>query len=640
MNEKTHRTNAWVVYTVLIACSSLGLTQRADARHASIRNECYTTLAVLGPSLVKMQITTQADSNFGGLICPEHALFHTRAAEAVYPLAVLYKHTGDRKYASSAVALGDWLIRQQSADGGWLETPWTWTGTTADQLLMMSLAYPILEPLFTAAEKAAWKASIEAAARFLVRVMNSDFATINYCATTPASLAATNLIFPNPAYVRKGRELSRQVLSKMNDDGFIEGEAARVGKEKYGVDPAYEMDMSFWGLTLYARLTGDTLVQQRIREALATHLFLVYPNGIIDGSWGARCYKWTTFGSKTADGSQILFSLYAGEDARYRTAAIRNLEYLRTMIRGGVIGNGPHYFDMCTTPPCNYPTFARAKNLALAVELGEQQSGPLPPLPTEIAGMLKVYPTVNIAVARTENFLATISAYQYVDIKNWGEGRYSQFPSGGSACNIWVKDFGLLQTSSPTKYVRGEVIHMPEIKETIRPHTPRIEYSDSGRLITNLYDRSGIMSVRKKDRNCMTVSVAGEMRDGTHTPNGVSYRLTHTLEKSAVQKSVEVKYHDKWPEISIVEPVVFEEGMMVVPIDARRVRISYKKKNFLFELVSGDAVIELGVNKEQYWQPFPALRTYPIVLKVPPPEHPFEGEQYRKKIVFRLSIAE
>ena len=622
------------IFVIILIFLFFGIAQTTEK--ISLKSECYKTLTVLSKSLLDLQIQDRSDSNYGAIKCPECNVFHTRAAEAVYPFAVLYKHTKEKKYLKAGIDLGNWLIRQQKPGGEWLETPWVWTGTTADQLLMMSLAYPIIEPHMSKTEKNSWRACIELAADFLVKNMSPDFATINYCATTPACLATTNLIFPNPIYIQKARELSRQVLSKMNDDGFIEGEAARVGKIKYGIDVAYEIDMSFWGLTLYARLTNDTVVYNRIKSAVATHLNLVYPNGIIDGSWGTRCYKWTTFGSKTADGCQILFSLLANEDARYRTAAIRNLEYLRTMIQNGVIGSGPKYFEIFKTPPCNYPTFARSKNLALAVELGEQQEGPTPPLPTEEVGMVKVYPTVNIAVARTENFLATISAYQYVDYQNWGQGRYSQFPSGGSACNIWVKDFGLIQTSSPTRYIRGEVIHMPDVKEAIRPHTPHIEYSDSGRMITNLYDRKGIMSVQKENENHITISVSGEMSDETNLPNGVSYKLSHILERSYIQKIVELKYHDKYPVISIVEPIVFEDGMQVISLDSKNILIKYKNKEFRFELLGGEADIELGVDKELYWQPFPALRCYPIVLKIKPPVNPFEGEYFKKEIVYRF----
>jgi hypothetical protein len=619
---------------LLVACNNA-----QEINKVNLKKECFKTLEVLGNTLLKLQAIEPNDTNYGGLICPETKLFHTRAGEAVYPLAVIFKHTSDKRFLDASIKLGNWLISQQEPGGEWLETPWTWTGTTADQLLMMSLTYPVIEEYLSKNEKESWTSAIKKAANYLVINMNPDFATINYCATTPASLAATNLVFPNPEYLQKARYLSRTVLSKMNKEGFIEGEAARVGKVKYGVDPAYELDMSFWGLELYARITNDVLVHNKVKEALLDHLPLVYPNGIIDGSWGARCYKWTTFGSKTADGSQILFSLFSKDDTRFLTAAMRNLEYLRGMIHEGMIGSGPQYFNLYESLPCIYPTFARAKNLALAVELGNQEDGIPGILPSEEIGMLKVFKTVKVALARTENFYTTISAYDYIDQLNWGEGRYSQFPSGGSACNLWVKGFGLFQTSSPTRYIRGEVIHMPDIIDSIRCLTPRIEFTDTNGYYTNLYERNGLMTFNKINDNNITISVSGELRNEKLLPGGVSYELSHLLLDKSVLKTVKVTYHDNQPVISIIEPVVYQEGMVVKKINDKKIEIKYPGKEFIIEIVSGDVSIELGKNIDLFWQPFPAIRAYPIVLKIIPPENPFSEENYKKEIVYSFNLA-
>jgi hypothetical protein len=603
----------------------------------SIREESLQTLAVLTDALLSTQIQVPGHKDEGALVCPENGDLHTRAAEAVYPLAVMFAQTRDRRYLRAGKALGNWLIRQQGGEGEWQETPWTWTGTTADQLLMMALSYPILEKHLDRTEQLAWKKSIRGAAAYLVKRMSPDFATINYCATTPAALAAVNRIMPDSVYVIKAGILARQVLAKMNTDGFIEGEAARVGTVKYGVDPGYEMDMSFWGLLFYARLTDDRLVAEEVRHAVAEHLPLVYPNGMIDGSWGARCYKWTTYGSKTADGSQILFSLLAQEDPRYRTAALRNLAYLRSMIRDGLVGNGPQLLSP-GKPPCIYPTFARAKNLALAVAWGDSSTGPLAPLPSDSPGMFHFFPSVHIALARTELLMATISGYQYIDQQNWGEGRYGQFPAGGSLCNLWIKEYGLLQTSSPTRYIRGEIIHMPEINEPIKPHTPRIEFSDSSGYWTNLYDRFGSMRAVQLDAGHVQVSYAGELRNAQHLPGGVSFRYTHLIKDSSVTKCVECAYHDARPEIQIVEPLVWQPDMEVVMREDRSVRICARNREFLFQLLEGDAEIVLGEERELCWQPFPELRTFPIILKIARPENPFVHDNYKTRIRYTLQI--
>ncbi len=604
----------------------------------SLQREFLETLAVLSRALLDTQITDASSPDHGALVCPETKDLHTRAGEAVYPFAIMFKRTNDERQLRAAVALGNWLIRQQAKDGEWAETPWTWTGTTTDQLLMMSLAYPILEPHLTAAERLAWRTSIERAAAYLVERMSPDFATINYCATTPATLAVTDRLFPNPAYLPKARQLARQVLARMNADGFIEGEAARVGAVKYGVDPGYEMDMSFWGLALYAKLTGDSLVDSYVRRAARSHLSLVYPDGMIDGSWGTRSYKWTTYGTKTGDGSQVLFSLLAPEDARYRTAAIRNLELLRSMIKNGLVGSGPHFFELTHTPPCIYSTFARAKNLALAAELADPSEGDTPPLPSDKPGMLTVYPTVNVALARTQHFMVTVSAYQYVDQQNWGEGRYSQFPGGGSAANVWVRGLGLLQTSSPTRYVRGEVIHMPEIKEGIRPLTPRIEFADAADLFTNLYERTGQMSVTKHSDAHVEISVSGELKNERLLPGGVAYRLSHEVRDTTLTKRVALRYHSRSPSIDIVEPVLAPSGTTVARQGARAVSVRSGAREVRLELVEGDAEFVLGEGKELFWHPFPAVRCYPIVLRLQAPTRPFEAEQFLKTVSYRFSV--
>ena len=109
--------------------------------------------------------------------------------KALFPLACEYRMTGNRERLQQAIRLGDWLLRQQQSDGSWLETPETWTGTTTDQLLMLLLAYPIVEPALTDAQRSDWKQGMESAADYLTRVMDNRFASINYCATTTATLA-------------------------------------------------------------------------------------------------------------------------------------------------------------------------------------------------------------------------------------------------------------------------------------------------------------------------------------------------------------------------------------------------------------------------------------------------------------------
>ncbi|MFA7229171.1 MAG: hypothetical protein WC061_09055 [Melioribacteraceae bacterium] len=599
----------------------------------SLKKESFETLRELGHALLNLQITDDESTDFGAIRCPECNVLHTRAAEAVYPFAVIFKETNEIRYKKAAIDVVNWLIKQQQPGGEWIETPWQWTGTTADQLLMIVNSFPILKNFLSENELVSWKLSIKKAADFLVKYMSPDFASINYCPTSAAVLAQTYRIIPDDLYLKKAKELARWTVAKMDEDGFIQGEAARSFGVKYGVDLGYEMDMSLWGLALYAKECKDNFVEDAVRKSLKKNLNFIYPNGAIDASWGSRCYKWTTFGSKTADGCQILFSLFANEDPRYYTAAIKNLRYLKTMIKDGLIGNGPHFWNIFPAQLCNYPTFARAKNLALTFEYGIQTELQIPELPSEIPGWMKFYPTVDVTIARSKNIMLSVSAYEYKDLTNTNNGQYNQHPTGGSACNVWVKDFGFLQTSSQTKYIRGEVVHMPAVADTVICLTPRIEFTSSDGYFTNLYEFEGRMTARSDKDIIAEITTAGELKNEKWMQGGVGYKITHTLKDDYLEKTMLISFHDRKPLVKIIEPIVQDMTTKIEFLSSKKVLVSGSDRKIIFEITDGDFNLETSDNAERFVFPFPAMKCYPLMIKV---EAPSTG--FVQKISYRMTV--
>ena len=621
------------VKLLLYVLFNIVLVNEVVAQKISLKNECFETLTVLSDALLNLQITDANDHDFGALKCPSCNVLHTRAAEAVYPFSIMFKETRNEKYLHAAIFVTNWLIKQQQPGGEWIETPWAWTGTTADQLLMITNSYPILKNHLTKDEQMKWENAMKYAADFLVKHMSPDFASINYCPTSAAVLAAVHRIIPDSIYLEKARSLAHWTVAKMDEAGFIQGEAARSFGVKYGVDLGYEIDMSLWGLGLYAKLCNDKFIEDRVKKSLAKNLNFVYPNGAIDGSWGSRCYKWATFGSKTADGCQILFSMYAEDDPRYVTAAIKNLRFLRTMIKDGMIGNGPHFWDIFPQYVCNYPTFARAKNLAMAYEFGIQSEIETPPIPSEIPGWMEFYPTVNVALARSQNFMLTVSAYGYKDLTNTNGGQYNQHPTGGSACNIWVEDFGFLQTSSQTKYVRGETMHMPVIEDTVICLTPRIEFTNENGYFTNLYEFEGRMTAAESDNSIATVTTTGELKNEKWYQGGVGYTLSHKLFDNYIEKRVKINFHDRQPLVRIIEPIVQDQNTKFEWTSPKKVFIKGEQKSLVFEIVAGDFQIEEAELSSRYMFPFPAMKCFPLVIKVHAPVEGFEQE-----VKYRITI--
>lgn len=618
---------------LLLVTTLVTVVQAEEPTTVPLRAELARTLTTLTDTLVRQQVTDPAAPGYGALQCPHCRLLHTRAAEAVWPLAWLAVETKDPRYEQALRPLANWLFAQQQPDGSWKETPEEWTGTTTDQLLMLVLAYEKIGDRLPAAERAAWRRAIEGAADYLARVMTPQFASINYCATTTASLAAAHRLVAKPVYLQRARALAHATVALMDEDGFLNGEGGKTHDLKLGVDLGYTLEMSFWGLGYYARLTGDTVVDALVRRALPAHLAFIYPNGSMDGSWGIRSNKWTTYGSATSDGCQVLFLLYADADPVYASAAWRNLEYLRTCIRDGFVDYGPHHADVLRAPPCLYPTFAKAKNLALALQLETRPTRPLVPLPTQRTGWQRHFPTIDVVATRTASFMATVTAYGYRDIAKGPDSKYMFRPTGGALSYLWLAGHGAVQAASQTEYHRWEPMHFPEATG-LRPLTPRLEYTAGKSYFTNLYEFDGRLTADSPRPGGFTVSTYGELKDRHWHYGGVSYRLTHAFADTAVEKAVTLYYRGASPAVRIVEPIIAHPGMTFTQTDARTVRIAGGGRTLRLELIEGDATLELGRDAAATWSPYPALRAYPVEFVVAAPA----AEQLSRTVRIRLSV--
>lgn len=624
----------WRMVIALLLVTSLDVAEAGGK--ADLRKEYASTMLELSRALLERQVIAPMDPADGAIRCAHCNVLHTRAAESVFPFALAFHLSGDSAFAKAAVRTGNWLIRQQESDGSWKETPEEWTGTTTDQMLMMVLAYEEIHGFLSPEESRAWLVSIGRAADYLSAVMSPEFASINYVATTTASLTAASRVVPQALYGERARMLAHRTVAKMDADGFINGEGGRGAAGKSGVDLGYDMEMSLWGLGYYAKCSGDTAVGSAVRRAVRNHLSFIYPDGSMDGSWGIRSNKWTMFGGATSDGCQVLFSLYSHEDPRYATAALKNLEFLRTCMRNGIVGYGPQHAEIFTTPPCIYPTFAKAKNLALAYRLETGTHAPGAPIPTQQIGWMKVHPTLDVAQVRTKSFMATVTAYGYEDHAARAKSKYMYRPSGGAQSYLWLEGHGALQASSVTVYSRPEPMHFPEAPD-VRSLTPRIEYTDSLGTFTNLFEFDGRMIGRTEGTKmkAYVVTTTGDLKDKNWLSGGIGYRLEHRYTDREILTTVHLTYHDARRAVNIIEPFIDRQGMTFEQTGPRTVRINAGRQVLEFSLVAGEAELRSGVAREHYWAPYPALRAYPIELIVRP-----AGEEFEREITYRLRIVE
>ena len=89
----------------------------------TISTHAFRILSKLNGALIQHIQQDKQNSDYGGILCPHCLIYHTRAAEAVYPLSYEYQQTQNSALREIAINLGNWLIKQQETDGSWKETP-------------------------------------------------------------------------------------------------------------------------------------------------------------------------------------------------------------------------------------------------------------------------------------------------------------------------------------------------------------------------------------------------------------------------------------------------------------------------------------------------------------------------------------
>jgi hypothetical protein len=564
--------------------------------------------------LLSSQIVAPADPHFGAIVSPstnpEDRPIHSRAAEAVYPLAVAWKHSQQERYAVAAVRLGNWLLKVQNNAGAWIEE-WPdatgWDGTTADQLISLAGAHALLATRLSADEKTRWEAGITRAADFVAATFPKG--NINYQPTGAVALRLAHAALENgkPEWLTKASSLMQVTLASIGADGFLEGEGD-------GVDLGYNLAQSIGFIAMYGLLAGSPMHVQAAARLLETHAHFMYPGGAVDNSWGTRSYKWMLeSGTKTAPGIHFTYGLLAHVDPAFNRGAQLALAFGREQFLApeGWIIYGPHASKHPgSNPPSNYPTFARAQSIATVVELGTESAG-LAPIPAEKKNWLRTWPSIRTAVLRTDQVMATVSAYR-------ANGRYPResVVRGGSVTALWFEGYGptgFLQASSATRYTRVEAKHMPT-EGPLLPLTPRIE-TTAGAYAASVLDEQATLTASSGAAPVdIVVTTAGVLRTIAGASSGTTFRWTHRFAASAYTKEVEVSSARG---LQIVEPFIDLPGNQYTTPTADTFRIETAAGGaweLKVEASSGPTHLEAGKDRAQYWCPFPGLEAYPLAI--------------------------
>lgn len=555
----------------------------------SIKRESMNHLLKFCDRLLDDQIAAPADSNFGAIRNPESVTISKASEEAVFPLAIAFKITGQKKYGVGALRSANRSLRFFLDNGVWPDNP---TTAALHHLLGVALAYPVLVKHFPGEIQNAWLKLFLIASENLKEDLELNVAkhSSTQLALTAATLAALHKIQPNHHLRASAEKAAFNFLERMTTDGFIAEYDFLAEDDLPAIAPGTTLETSLPALAVFSSLLDQERFSSDFTNALADYLYLVYPDGMLDNAWGANSANWHPAGNFDTWGSQAAFCLFAESDPRFYAAARRNLNLLTE--------------NPSLQGETNLPVIRRAFGLALTLTLENNPPAENKVLPADIVGWYKQFDSQNLVVIRTRNYMVTISGY-----------RTGNRSGGGMISTFWDKDAGLLQTTTPNQYIRKND-NFPELSYSPLPLTARIECEQDGQLFRNLYDLNCRLKSRQKGWDKFQVVTAGELKSDSQKSAGIKYLVNYYFSGNQIKKDIRLSYFGKKTEVQVVEPFLVGPETKISKKDASRVVIKHPRAIWYLQIEAGEGEIELGVETDRYRWPVSALQSMPVTIKL------------------------
>lgn len=448
--------------------------------------------------LLRQQIIAPEEgTRHGAFRCPACDRLHGRCGDAILPFLTMAARSGDLRYREAALRLWAWMKNVDAPDGSWTNEPdpASWKGTTVFTSVALAEALDWHGALLDESIRSAMRARLKRAGSFMVANFVPGYSNINYIAAGAMGLSLLGRLLDEPAFAKRGRELARLMLGFLTPQNrLLFGEGRPSGKRSakgcYPVDLGYNVAESLPSLIHYALSEKDTEVLDAALASFRSHLEFMLPDGGWDNSWGTRSFKWTYWGSRTADGCQSALIRLADTDPSLGTAAWRGLRLLRACTHGGLLHGGPHYADH-GVPACVHHTFVQAKAVAGALHYLTN-----PPPPPESADAManagdgiRHFPEVDVIRVRSGPWRASFSGY------DWFYRPALKQATGGTPGMLWHEKLGPVLAAGLAEYMAVEPANMQPVPAGCEnPVSCRVEYrSPDGELFSNLFDDTAVL---------------------------------------------------------------------------------------------------------------------------------------------------
>ncbi|MDF7823428.1 hypothetical protein P4B35_05345 [Pontiellaceae bacterium B12227] len=610
----------------LSGCRSVPGIGRADDYDALT----YNLLKDWCDGMMANQVNNPSDPKMHGLLecpaCKERGVTHARCHDAVYPFMHMAHATGEQKYLDAAVNVMAWSKNVTGKDGRWTNDlpPKAWHGTTIFGAIALAEAIHYHGEILDEETLAAWKERLAFAAEGYLwkQFKKIDFTNLNYGMTAIYGFYLIGHVLHEPKYIDRSHAFAKEAKNYFTEPNkLLWGEGKpndnRSGKNLLPVDLGYNVEESLNGVVLYAVEENDVELLELLTQALNGHLEFMLPDGAWDNSWGTRQAKWSYWGSRTSDGCQPGFSMMAGRNPAFGTAAYKNAELLRRCTADGLLHGGPHYVSH-GIKPCIHHTFAHAKVMAFVQDNKDKMPkiDKSTPLPRETADGLKEFPELAVWLAARGPWRGTVSAYdsQY---KTKNEPHIQQ-ATGGSLAVLHHEKVGTVLAASMADYVMVEPLNMQPLPGEDFAFTPRIETMKDGKWYTNLYDLKADVKTAD-DGKRIRFDVKASLNDREHhvlTDDTADYKLGYALDSGKVTITAAAADGSVSKNgASLVVPIMSPSGEKVRQVSDKRIEIKKPEGTVVVE-----STVPLKIKESEKGRIFnmvPGMECVPIIAELP-----------------------
>lgn len=556
----------------------------------------------------------------GALLCPACAHIHGRCFELLQPLVFAYSDSGKEEYLSAAEAIFAWAEHTVSCpDGSYLNDIGSdWKGTTVFACISLAEVLENYRSQLPEAFCLRISQRLEKALDFICVFKALEKNNINYQIGAAYALALGHKLFSEEKYAEKADFFLNFLPARITDSGLLSGEGGRyVGRGKPAnlpVDIGYNVEETLLCLALLAELREDDKLKDTCFALLDSHQAFFLPDGGLDNSFGSRNYKWTYWGSRTTDGGDLAYLMYASRKPSFLQTVRQHLEQLEKCSTKGLLCGGPHYLT-AGEPACIHHSFTRAKALAgmalylqnhpLSPEVFRKDIGPAAKWQQE-EKEIKYYPEISTYLIRNPYCRATVTAYDWLNSP-------TGHASGGSLSLLYLHGWGVVFSAGLNQYERREPFNM-QIVRSIRHEclTPRIEWENEGEVYSSLYDTSAEMHLLGE-----RIEVFGTLKNKSFEPaccaqKTVSYRFVYIFEEQRVSLYASAAQgHFICPVISPAGEALVQDENLSVRRDGKLLKLRARGsfdlpygENRIFQLCPGFQALKCVFPLGQAWTGF------------------------------------